>query len=147
AEPSVPGGSGGSSGSSGSVDPSTGTEPATGAEPAPTKSEPTTAPGAILPPENLPDAAGAERIARALLERLGVADDSWSATVPDANADDGVACAPEPCALTRSVPTTRTVMLSPVFDSVTIEGLSWQVQIGDNGAVLGVYGTWTTLRT
>ena len=133
------------SGNSGSVDPSTGTEPQIG-EPPPTV-EPVAPPTIPLPPKHLPDAAGAERIARALLERLGVAEDSWSATVPDTNGDDGVACAPEPCALSKTVATQRTVVLSPMFDSIAVSGISWQVQIGDNGTVLGVYGTWTTLRT
>lgn len=99
------------------------------------------------PPENLPGAPEAERIARTLLERLGVVDGSWSATVEATNAADSVACAPEPCVLPKVLATTRTVVFHPVFDSVAIDGISWQVVIGDNGDVVSVSGTWATLRT
>ena len=34
-----------------------------------------------------------------------------------------------------------------MFDSVAIDGISWQVVLGDNGVVASVSGTWATLRT
>jgi hypothetical protein len=142
---SVPGsaGSGGSAGSvgSGTIDPDgsvrTGTIDPVG-PPTPTT--------VATVPANLPGAADAERIARALLARMGVADNSWSATVEDA-ANDLVACAPEPCTPPNLVPTARFVVLHPVLESVAIDDISWQVEIGDRSAILAVFGTLTTVRT
>jgi hypothetical protein len=108
--------------------------------------EPPTPTTLAKPPANLPDAAGAERIARALLARLGMAEGPWSATVEETNADD-VVCAPGPCAASPALATSRSVTLRPVYESVAIDGISWQVQLGDNGKVLGAFGTWTTLHT
>ena len=110
----------------------------------PIGASPTTLP---TPPANLPGAPEAERIARNLLERLGVLDGSWSATVEATNAADSVACAPEPCVLPKVLATTRTVVLHPVFDSIAIDGISWQVALGDKGRVVSVSGTWAKLRT
>jgi hypothetical protein len=104
---------------------------------------PTTFPDA---PRNLPGSAEAERIARALLGRMGLVDVWWSATVADSNGL-GVACAPQPCATPEPVVTARTVVLHPVFNRAVIDGISWQVEIGDNANILGVSGTWTALRT
>ena len=77
---------------------------------------------------------------------MGVADDSWSATIEDA-ANDSVACAPAPCPLPKLAPTARFVVLHPVLESVAIDDISWQVEIGDRSAILAVFGTWTTVRT
>jgi hypothetical protein len=142
---SVPGsaGSGGSTGSigSGTVEP----DGSTGSSTADPVGPPTSTTVATTP-ANLPAPADAERIARALLARVGVADNSWSATVEDA-AGDSVACAPEPCAVPQVVPTARFVVLHPMFEKVAIDEISWQVEIGDDSAILAVFGTWTTVRT
>jgi hypothetical protein len=98
------------------------------------------------PVVNLPEPGEAERIARSLLDRMGIAGD-WSATTID-TASDGVACAPEPCAIPdHIVVTTRDVELKPRLAGVAVDGLSWQITIGNNGDVVGVFGTWTTLHT
>jgi hypothetical protein len=77
---------------------------------------------------------------------MGIAGD-WSATTID-TASGGVACAPEPCAIPDHVAaTTRGVELKPRLAGVAVDGLSWQITVGNNGDVVGVFGTWTTLRT
>jgi hypothetical protein len=129
-------GSGGSGGSGGST-----IVPPVPLEPV---SPPTTAP---IAPANLPDAARAERIARALLERIGVTGE-WSATADTTSTGGGVACAPEPCAVPdHIVLASRSVELHPRFNGIEIDGISWRVDIGDEGHILGVSGTWAELRT
>jgi hypothetical protein len=77
---------------------------------------------------------------------MGITGD-WSATTIDTGSG-GVACAPEPCAIPDHIAvTTRGVELKPRLAGVAVDGLSWQVTIGNNGDVVGVFGTWTTLRT
>lgn len=98
------------------------------------------------PAVNLPEPAEAERIARSLLDRMAITGD-WSATTID-TASEGAACAPEPCAIPdHVVVTTRVVELKPRLAGVAVDGLSWQITVGNNGDVVGVFGTWTTLRT
>jgi hypothetical protein len=99
------------------------------------------------PPVDLPNDAEAERIARALLDRIGVGGD-WAVTVDTTSVGTGVACSPEPCARPpETLPTARSVTLSPRFEGVTIAGLSWQVELGARGRVESAWGTLTQLRT
>jgi hypothetical protein len=141
----------GGSGTAGSAD---GSAPdiGSGVPPDKTVAPPDTAPGPTstvpAPPVNLPNDVEAERIARALLEQMGVAGD-WSVTIDTLNAADSVACSPEPCAVVppEVLPTTRSVTLSPRFEGVAIDALSWQVQLGDGGRVESAWGTLTDLRT
>jgi hypothetical protein len=101
-----------------------------------------------VPPTNLPDEAAAERIARSLLEGMGITGD-WSVTVDaGSGSGDAVVCAPEPCASPMHIVLmSRVVQFRPRFNGVAIDGLGWQVEIGDNGHVLGLSGTWADLRT
>lgn len=106
----------------------------------------TTAPPA--PPSALPDDTTAERIARSVLDRMGV-DGDWSATVTSAEAGNPVACAPNPCALIGRlpVPQTREVTLQARFAGVPVDGLTWRIDIGDRGRVEVVWGMLTRVRT
>ena len=140
---SVPG-SAGSAGSAGSgnalaVPPS---PPGVVSPPAslPTETTPQT------PARNLPSPARAEQIARTLLMRLGVADDSWSATAYDSSRD-AVTCSARPCAEPDVLLTSRTVVLRPTFHSVAVDGISWNVDIGDNGTIYSASGLWTNVHT
>ncbi len=98
-----------------------------------------------IPAPHLPPTGHAEQIARTLLTKLGVADGSWSATAYD-SAYGAVACAPQPCATPDVLLTTRVVVLHPTFHSVAVDGLSWQVEIGDNGRIDSASGLWTTVH-
>ena len=91
-------------------------------------------------PRALPDPAGAERIARDLLARMGVNTSGWEVKVVDA--DTAVACSPgTDCIPQPSVVFQRTVTLSPTIDGIATTGLEWGVAVGDEGRVLGLWGT------
>jgi hypothetical protein len=145
---SVPGstGSGASGGSGGSV----GSGNAVAVPPSPPDVVP---PPATLPTEttpqipapHLPPTAAAEQIARTLLTKLGVADASWSATAYD-SAHGAVVCSPQPCATPDFLLASRVVVLRPVFHSLAVDGLSWQVEIGDNGKIYSASGLWTNVH-
>jgi hypothetical protein len=99
-----------------------------------------------IPARNLPSTARAEQIARTLLTRLGVADNSWLATTFDSSRDT-VSCAAPPCAQPDVLIASRSVELSPTFQSVAVDGMSWNVEIGDSGAISSASGLWTHVRT
>jgi hypothetical protein len=140
--PSAPGSLPGSTGSGGS-----GTAPPT--PPVSIGAPPVTA--APVPVE-LPTAAEAERTARALLNRLGVTGD-WAAAISDTvvasvtNSPGNTAICPPECSIPPIVVSGLTVTLRPVFDTVAVDGISWQIDIGSHGAIRAVSGTWTRLRT
>jgi hypothetical protein len=117
--------------------------------PGPVPTVPTTPVPAPVPtiPANLPDAARAEQIARGLLDRMGISGD-WSVTVDTTSGGSAVMCAPAPCpGPLPIVPSTLTVELHPRLAGIAIDSLSWRVEIGDQGRIVGVGGTWTDLRT
>jgi hypothetical protein len=118
-----------------------GCDPAAG----PCPDEPVEAPAEPPPPRALPDPAGAERIARDLLDRMGVDATGWTVEVIDA--DTAVACSPGTrCDPAPSVVFQRTVTLTPTFDGIETTGLEWGVTVGDEGRVLGLWGTLTELE-
>ena len=170
--PGVSGGSGGSGGSTGSAPPDSATPnpappetvtpqtvtpqtatrdnvppvpaPAPGAKPAtvPTPTGPATT---VAPPVGVPDAAGAEQAARALLDRLGVlAGQQWSTAVTDSG---GVAVA---CAVGTPCPTVppqvyaRTVTFEPLLDDRVVRSAGWSVTIGERGRIESLDGEWAT---
>lgn len=99
----------------------------------------------LTPPEALPSAAEAERIARDLLATLGVDTEGWTVEVTDA--ESGVACAPvEACEPTRSVVFQRTVTLRPQRDGIPVQGLDWYVSVGDRGRIESLWGSLATLE-
>jgi hypothetical protein len=99
-----------------------------------------------IPARHLPAPSRAEELARALLVKLGVADDSWSATTSE-SARDSVTCSAPPCAEPLVLLMSRMVVLRPTFDSIGVDGLSWQIEIGDNGKIYSVSGLWATSHT
>ncbi|HVJ98047.1 MAG TPA: hypothetical protein VNC41_14555, partial [Acidimicrobiia bacterium] len=100
-------------------------------------------------PTNLPSAAGAEQIARELLNRIGVEGD-YEAEVSDGGSV-GVATA---CVTNSDCPpaaepivTSRSVILFRTIDGQRVSGLEWYVDVGDEGVVGSVTGTLTSLET
>ncbi len=143
------GGSGGSSGSGGS----TGSGNAVSVPPSPPKVVLPPLPPSLptettpqIPARNLPSTARAEQIARSLLTKLGVADDSWSVTAFDSSGDT-VTCSAPPCAEPDVLLASRTGVLSPTFQSVAVDGIFWNIEIGDNGAIDSASGLWTRVHT
>ena len=97
------------------------------------------------PPEVLPSAAEAERIARDLLATLGLDTQGWAVEVTDA--ESGVACAPaEACEPVASVVFQRTVALRPQRNGIPVQGLDWYVTVGDRGRVESVWGSLAALE-
>jgi hypothetical protein len=160
----VAGGSGGSGGSGvAGSNPSGGIGvPVPMPSPPPSIPPPPTPPASIAPPPattapapapvDLPTAAEAERTARALLHRLGVTGD-WAATISDTVAGsvttspgNSAICKPA-CSIPPIVVSGLTVALRPVFDTVAVDGISWQIDVGERGTIRAVSGTWTSLRT
>jgi hypothetical protein len=132
------------------ADPSSGAGAVPGCDPSegPCPTGPDTADGHspdLTPPEALPPAAEAERIARNLLATLGVDTAGWTVEVTDA--ESGVACAPaEACEPAATVVFGRTVALQPQRDGIPVQGLDWHVSVGDRGRVESVWGSLATLE-
>jgi hypothetical protein len=122
--------------------------------PDPSPPPPVPAPGVAVPtpqatpPANLVGPADAERIARSLLERMGIGGADWSVAVDATTTGGAVTCTPEPCAMPdHLVLASRTVELRPRFQGAEIGGLSWQVEIGAGGDIVGLSGTWANVQT
>jgi hypothetical protein len=92
-----------------------------------------------------PNPTDAARIARGLLERMGVlGTQRWAVDVSNSGGV-AVACpAGVACAQTRPVVFDRTVTFHRVLDGQTVEGADWSVTIGANGAVESISGMWAT---
>lgn len=165
---SEPGASGGdSAGSTGSTDPTCGvledgtiTEcPIAGTEPLPlidpdgaVVSPPTDGePGTTETPPAVPDAAEAERIARAILDEAGVLDGpGWAEStveVTETQAMTATVCAGDriPCPSPPPYVVARTVTFAPNLDGAGLSGSTWSVTIGDGGIVEAAYGDWATI--
>jgi hypothetical protein len=106
-------------------------------------------PPAVQAPQNLPSAADAERIARELLEKMGITAE-WKVEVTDAGSMGyAVSCpADVDCteATSTTVVTSRNVAFHRVVDGITTVGLDWSVEIGDNARIENVYGVSATLQ-
>jgi len=150
-EPGDPGsgvtvfGGGGTAGSTGSTDPD---EP--GVSPPVDGGPGDGGPGTTETPPAVPDAAEAERIARAILDEAGVlAGSGWADARVEVTDSGGVAsvCADQriPCPSGPPTVTARTVTFTPVVDDITVHGTTWSVTIGDGGAVEAAYGDWATI--
>lgn len=136
--------------------------------PSPETTIPTGVPDTTYPPmtsppapTNLPDAAGAEKVARDLLTRMGVPDLGWQAEVTDQSWGVAVSCAVAPADATSSSDATTTTACPPAPDPVVIgrqvrltakvdgypvAGLEWNVYVGDGSVVQGVNGLFVEFR-
>ena len=108
-----------------------------------------TVPAATTPstaPPGVPDAATAQSIARALLDRLGVlGTDQWRAEVSD-GAGVAVACAAGvPCPTVPPIVFSRTVTLQRVVDGVEVNDAGWSVTLGAHARVESLSGMWASL--
>lgn len=148
--PSAPdaagGGSSGSSpGSSGSADVNGGgTNASDSATPPPDKpAEPVTSLPSRLAPVDVPSAADAKTIARQILDRAGVLGDAqWISDVNDAGGI-AVSCAVgQTCSGVPTEVTARDVTFTLSISGVRVEGISWNVTIGDHSRIESVYGEW-----
>jgi hypothetical protein len=149
--PSAPGAvsggsSGSSSGSSGSADatppPDKPAEPAYPAQPAYPAEPPTTLPSRLAPVA-VPSAHDAETIAHDLLDRAGVLGDSqWTTAVNDSGGI-AVSCAVgQSCTGVPDEVTARDVTFTLSIDGVRVEGINWNVTIGEHSRIESVYGEW-----
>jgi hypothetical protein len=113
--------------------------------PAPTPS-PTTVAAQPSPPVDVPNAAAAEKAARALLGGLGVlAGQNWSAATVDDSGSLAFACAPGlACPDTRPQVTARTVTFSLLVDGARVDGIDWSVTLGEHSVVESLDGEWVT---
>lgn len=150
----VPSAVGGSAGSAGTATPpNTVTKtpvnvPPPAPSPAPTPAPiptPTTVTPRPAPPVDVPSAADATSIARALLNRLGVlAGQDWSTAVTDSG---GVVVS---CAVGMRCPTVppevsaRMVTFSLSLDGTRVDGVDWSVTIGEHHRIESVNGEWVT---
>lgn len=140
----------GSTGSGGGVDPVP--APGDGSEPPPTDTT-VVPPDRILPdiqpPEDLPSPEEAERIARALLERMGVLGGDWAVEVTDGGTVGVAVACPEgvecPEAREDTFVTSRSVAFHRVVDGVRANGLDWWIDVGDHSVVQSLYGMHTEL--
>jgi hypothetical protein len=101
------------------------------------------------PPKNLPSPGEAERIARDLLDRMGVLDGAdWDAEVTDNGAviASAVECGPaRECQPEETVVLSRSVTLHRLLDGHRISGLAWYVDVGDQGVVGAASGSLARL--
>ena len=97
------------------------------------------------PPVDVPSAADATSIARALLNRLGVlAGQDWSTAVNDSGGV-AVSCAVGmPCPTVPSEVSARTVTFSLTLDGTRVDGVDWSVTIGEHHRIESVNGEWAT---
>jgi hypothetical protein len=153
AEPGVvPGSTGsGSSGSSGSSSASTGSgvvsSSDTSSTPVPVPTV-TTVPTTVAAPQDLPSKAQAQQIATDLLDKMGVLPTDVKVEVTDGMMSavayacaEGVPCPKPPEPVVQS----RVVTFRPVVDGMTVDGLAWTVEVGDQGVVVRVDGLITSL--
>jgi hypothetical protein len=142
------------SGSSGSGVATPGSVVANGpTDAAPPKPVPDPGPGPTVPspppppppPVDVPSAADAQTIARALLDRMGVlSGQQWSIAVNDSGGV-AVACAAGlPCPTVPPEVSARTVIFSLVLDSGPVDGVEWSVTVGEHRRVESVYGEWAS---
>ena len=100
------------------------------------------------PPVDVPNAADATTIARALLDRTGVlAGQTWSTAVSDSG---GVAIScpvGAPCAAPPPEVSARTVTFSLMLNGEKVDGVNWSVTIGEHRRVESVYGQWVVPQT
>lgn len=117
-------------------------------DPVPVTPMPT--PTVVLPPPpvDVPNAADATTIARALLDRTGVlAGQTWATAVSDSG---GVAIScpvGTPCAAPPPEVSARTVTFSLMLDGGKVDGVNWSVTIGEHRRVESVYGQWVVPQT
>src|SRR5689334_8143149 len=136
------GGSSGSSGAPGAPDvpdvPDKSDPPVTAEPPVPLPT--------IPPPVDVPNADDAARIARNLLDALGVLDgQQWAHDVSDTS-NDGivVSCAADtPCPPPPDpVISARNVSYALVLDGAQLPDVGWNVTVGSHGTVEALSGTW-----
>ena len=143
----APGSVGGSSGAGvGSVSSGAATPPdVVTIEPAPDATTPIDTTPADTTPVDVPNAADAQSIAQALLDRMGVlAGQDWSVAVSDSGSI-AIACAVgTPCPTVPPEVSARTVTFSLVVDKKTVAGLDWSVTIGEHRRIESVGGQWAT---
>ena len=97
------------------------------------------------PPVDVPSAADATSIARALLNRLGVlARQDWSTAVNDSGGV-AVSCAVGmPCPTVPSEVSARTVTFSLTLDGTRVDSVGWSVTLGEHHRIESVTGEWAT---
>jgi hypothetical protein len=144
----VDGSSGSSSGgSSVSSDGSTGASspPSGGVGVAPAEPGVTELPQKLTPPVDVPNATDAEHIARELLDRMGVlAGQEWDTQVTDSGGI-AISCAVgEVCSGTPQSVTARDVVFTLVIDGVRVNGIGWNVTVGEHSRIDSLYGEWGT---
>jgi hypothetical protein len=144
------GSSDGSSGSSSSPpSPGTGTEP--GDKPIAIDEPTPIDPGVIEVPEkravpvDVPSADAAEDIARALLDRMGVLDGQTYDS--EVNSSGGIAVSCEvgtDCSGEPQQVFARDVSFTLVIDGVRVNGIGWNVSVGEHSRIDSLYGEWGT---
>lgn len=148
----VPGATGGSTGSG--VAPDSGATAVDGAETKPAPPAPRVVPtdpvfdpppSPPAAPVDVPSAADAQTMARALLDRFGVlAGQDWAT---DANDSGGVVSACPvgvPCPMVPPEVSARTVTFTLVVDGTRVDGEQWSVTIGEHRRIEYVNGEWAT---
>jgi hypothetical protein len=142
-----PGGRDVASGSSGSSDGSTGVSspPSDGVGVAPTEPGVVELPQKLTPPVDVPNATDAEHTARELLDRMGVLDgQEWDTQVTDSGGI-AISCAVgEDCSGTPRSVTARDVVFTLVIDGVRVNGIGWNVTVGERSRIDSLYGEWGT---
>ena len=122
------------------VPPETGVVPV--APPAPVVvAPPTPAPA----PVDVPSAADAQTMARALLDRFGVlSGQDWATDVSDSGGVVSTCAAGVPCPMVPPEVSARTVTFSLLVDGTRVDGVQWSVTIGEHRQVEYVNGEWAT---
>lgn len=142
----VPGAAGGSTGSGTAAVSGPETKPvppATGVVPTDPVVDPPPVPPAA--PVDVPSAADAETMARALLDRFGVlSGQDWSTDTNDSGGVVSACPAGVPCPMVPPVVSARTVTFSLIVDGMRVDGVQWSVTIGEHRRIEYVNGEWAT---
>ncbi len=140
-------GSGGSSGG-GATTGSTASDGSVtkGAPPEPSPVPPTPTDVSQPPaPVDVPDSDAARRIARGLLDRVGVlAGQEWSADVNDSGGVAVACVVGVPCPTVPPQVSARTVTFSLMLDGTRVDGIDWSVTIGEHRRIESLSGEWAT---
>ena len=112
--------------------------------PAPVRT-PTTVLALPVPPVDVPSAADATSIARALLNQLGVlAGQDWTTAVNDSGGVAVSCVVGMPCPTVPTEVSARSVTFSLTLDGTRVDGAEWTVTIGEHRRVESVNGEWAT---
>jgi hypothetical protein len=111
--------------------------------PVPLDATSTTLPEKLTPRVDVPDATDAGNTARALLDKMGVLDgQQWDSQVTDSGGIAITCAVGEDCSGVSQPVTARDVSFTLVIDGKKVNGIGWNVTVGEHSRIDSLYGQW-----